>query len=119
MEAFFFREHGIQDFAFAVSSFIPPVENSRIPDPELHIFIPAPLLPISSFSVTFDPFREIPSYTYQEERGNSFFCTIRFLASFLKKCCMKLIERVRIAVNRKLNQVPGGDIQIANCQFAL
>lgn len=119
METFIFPENGMQKFSAAVFSVLPFSEVGRIPDAELLISIPAAPFAFRSISVTNEPCLEIAQYSYQEESGVSYFCTIRSVLAFLRECCLKLMEKVRIAVKRILCSVPGGDIQIANCQFAL
>ena len=119
MESLIFFDSGIQEFSVAVSSCIPFSENSRIPDSEFLISIPANLFPFHSISIISEPYQDISYYTYQEDHANSYFCTVRSVFEYLRECCLKLKEKVRIAVKRILCPIPGGDIQIAICQFAL
>ena len=119
MESLIFSDSGIQEFSVAVSSCIPFSEDSRIPDSELLISIPAAQFPFHSISITFEPYQGISFYTYQEDHASTYFCTVRTVFEYLRECCLKLMEEVRIAVKRILCPIPGGDIQIANCQFAL
>ena len=119
METFIFPENEMQKFSAAVFSVLPFSDADRIMDTELLICIPADSFPYRSISVTNETCCGISQYSYQEESGISYFCTIRSMLAFLRECCLKLMEKVRIAVKRILCSVPGGDIQIANCQFAL
>jgi len=118
---FSFLEQEYSEIVVAIASVYPLAENVPVPDSDIHILISAvpEKFQFKNLSVDLKYSADNHLYTYQEERGNSFVCSICTSFDSLRKFYRKLAEKVRFAVKQVFSPVSGRSINIVNCQFVL